>query len=240
MSDLTDQPPTVVCSQCGRRLGGDDVIRLAGLTVCGTCKEGVLQRIREGVPVLPAVVTEGVWQQGRDVVVRRDAEFPPRCVRCNQPAADYRLLDLAWTPAWIVFTLLIPLVGLMISPWLLLGFFLVILIAAMASRRVKLRVPFCVRHQRHHRRWTLLSSALAMLGLLLVFGPVVLLFAAGSIGMVLLVFPFLIGVALLTLSFSVRSRFAAQVWVRRMEGDLIRLGGCGPEFAATLPHFEPR
>lgn len=240
MSNLPDQPPGVVCSQCGRRLGGDDVIRLAGLAVCGTCKEGVLQRIREGVPVLPEVVTEGLWQQGRDVVVRRDAEFPPRCVRCNQPAAGYRPLDLAWTPPWIVLTLLIPLVGLMISPWLLLGFFLVILIVAVASRRVKLRVPFCGRHQRHHRRWTVLSSGLAMLGLLLVFGPLVLLFVVGSMGMALLVFPFLIGVALLTLSFSVRSRFAAQVWVRRWEGEHVRLGGCGPEFAATLPRFEQR
>lgn len=44
-------PGQAQCSQCGRILPADEVVRLEGRDVCAECKPGFIQRLREGVPV---------------------------------------------------------------------------------------------------------------------------------------------------------------------------------------------
>ena len=59
------EPGQAQCSQCGRVLPADEVVRIDNLDVCAECKPGFLQRLREGAPlqnvVLGAPVYAGFW-----------------------------------------------------------------------------------------------------------------------------------------------------------------------------------
>lgn len=51
---------------------------------------------------------EGVWRDGKTLVVSHDADLPDRCVKCNQRADGYRLKRrLAWHPSgWYALVLI--------------------------------------------------------------------------------------------------------------------------------------
>ncbi len=53
-------PGTAVCSECGRVLPADEVVSIAGRSVCAACKPAFLQRVREG-SVRAALNYGGFW-----------------------------------------------------------------------------------------------------------------------------------------------------------------------------------
>lgn len=58
-------PGQVTCSQCGRVLPADEVVRIDDLDVCASCKPALIQRLREGAPISNASffapVYAGFW-----------------------------------------------------------------------------------------------------------------------------------------------------------------------------------
>ena len=49
------------CSQCGRILPADEVVRIDNLDVCAECKPALIQRLREGAPISSAVLSAPVY-----------------------------------------------------------------------------------------------------------------------------------------------------------------------------------
>jgi hypothetical protein len=43
-----------------------------------------------------------LWQQGRLLIVRRDAVFPDRCIKCNAPAESYRVTQKLTWGSWLM------------------------------------------------------------------------------------------------------------------------------------------
>jgi uncharacterized RDD family membrane protein YckC len=54
-------PETLFCAQCGRPNPGDDLARFGVVLICADCKNGYLQRLREGVAPAATADYGGFW-----------------------------------------------------------------------------------------------------------------------------------------------------------------------------------
>ncbi len=86
---------------------------------------------------------EGLWRDGKILVMSHDGVFPDRCVRCNRPAEGYRLKrTLHWH-----------------NPWLLLLFIanvlIYVVVAMITQKKVTINVGLCRKHRR--MRWIFLA-----------------------------------------------------------------------------------
>lgn len=96
---------------------------------------------------------DGLWQDGKILVASLDAQFPDRCVKCNQPAAGYRLKrKLTWHP----------------SAWYLLIIVHVLIYAIVATfiqKKTIVHIGLCETH-RKRRSWLIgLGLALPLLAI---------------------------------------------------------------------------
>ena len=97
-------------------------------------------------------LAEGVWRDGKIVVCSPNASFPDRCVKCNQPAAGYRLKrKLTWHPSgWYALILINVLVYA--------------IVATIIQKKTLLHIGLCEAH-RKRRVWLMgLGLALPLLG----------------------------------------------------------------------------
>jgi hypothetical protein len=95
-----------------------------------------------------------VWREGDVLVMDKEAELPPRCVKCNKPERVRLLRKLTWH-----------------SPWLYLlifgGLLVYAIVAVIVSKRARINVGLCAEHQQSRQRtawiaWGLLGGAIAM------------------------------------------------------------------------------
>ena len=105
---------------------------------------------------------EGMWSEGKLLVMRKEAEFPDRCVKCNAPAEGYRLKrKLSWSSAWYGLILL--------SIFIIWVFALILylLVHLIARKQATVWVPICPRHRRSRKLFTLIGwmSGLASIGM---------------------------------------------------------------------------
>ena len=153
-----------------------------------------------------------LWRDGRIVVLREGSDFPPRCIRCNQPSvAPRRRVTLIWH-SW--------------GWYLLLPAILLYVLVAMAVRRRRVvHVGLCARHQRRVAWGRLVGwgGFAALVGLIAggstLHAPV-LGFAA-----LLLLLPWAVVAILVN----------RQLIAVRIDADAARLKGCGAAFLASLP-----
>jgi hypothetical protein len=92
------------------------------------------------------------WIDKRALVVRRGAELPDRCLKCNAPAEGFRFTrTVSWIrPIWLI---------LLISP-------IVFLIAYLLVRwSAKISVGVCPRHRKMRRRAIVLGWLAALAGI---------------------------------------------------------------------------
>ena len=93
---------------------------------------------------------EGVWRDGDVAVCHKDAPWPDRCVKCNDPAEGYRLKrGLYWHPPWVYVTLLA-------------GVLVYVVIALVVRKSATLYVGMCPKH-RSRRRTGLLVGWLGVI-----------------------------------------------------------------------------
>jgi hypothetical protein len=95
---------------------------------------------------------DGLWRDGPLLVMRKDAELPDRCVKCNTPAEGRRLRrNLSWHPgAWY----LLVLVSLPIY----------VIVALIVRKTARIEVGLCADHRARRRRAIAVGWALSLAG----------------------------------------------------------------------------
>jgi hypothetical protein len=162
----------------------------------------------------------GVWRQGNQLVMTKDAQLPYVCIKTNRPAETWLRRNLYWHNPWIYLLILL-------SIWIY------IIVALIVRKRADIQVPLC-RERIVRRRWTIAGAWLLILsGVLLMiagFGnaqPDNLGAMVGVAGTLVLLTGAIAGVAL-----------ARIVTPARITQDYVWLKGVHPEYLASLPPFE--
>jgi len=232
---------TVACVECGRSFPPDDLVTLGGVPVCAACKPRLLQRLTEGAPLPPTGAVDGVWRDGKVLVVRRGASLPPRCVRCGAASTIAPQVRLSWNPPWIYLAIplcVIPLWNFISLAFVTVPAFLVALLVL--NRRAKLKLPLCGRHRQQQWLGRVAGSGLAIAGLV-VLGRMVMTYGMfGVLGVFTLQAEPLIGLLLLLVGLTLQSQANWVLSPQRIDKEFIRLKRCGSEFLASLPPFHGR
>lgn len=157
----------------------------------------------------------GLWRDGTRVVVKRDATFPARCVKCNVPVRASQMPDRRFHCHPLALSVLFPL-NLLIDA----------IVALTMRSHLHYRVGLCVSHLRRRRMsiafaWSWLPAA------------ILLHYIDRNIDLSLLVF---LGAMALTCIGVVGS----PVLVARRIDDDVRFSGAGEAFLASLPTLAAR
>ena len=154
-----------------------------------------------------------MWREGKVLVVRRDGDFPHRCIKCNAPSVDpKRRYKLTWHSPWLYLLILLALL-------------IYALVAIFVRKTAVVHVGLCERHQRR----VLWGRIIGWGGLAL---EVVLLWAGAAYDMTSL---FATGFALLLPWLIATLILNRLVLAARIDDRYVRLKGCGPEFLRSLP-----
>lgn len=194
------------CAECRQPFSKDNLVKFDQTYVCGGCKMVYLQRLREGVAGFG-----GIWRYKKLIILKRDAVFPDRCVKCNEPANGFKLKrSLMWhSPILYV---------------LLCSILVYALVALLVSRRAVVHVGLCEVHRAKRKRnifisWGIMSASIICFVLSAVYGVMV-----GVIGLILLVAAAIYSSATVLM---VSPRF-----IDKME---VKLSGAGKAFLDSLP-----
>jgi len=210
-------PPVIAqtsCVMCNRAFSRDDLLLYDNVLVCAECKPGFFQRLREGI--VPGGIM--AWRSGNLLVIRKEAELPDRCVKCNVPANGRRLRrKLHWHSPYLY--LLIP-VGLLVYA----------LVATIVGKRARIQVGICETHHALRKRDILLSWLFFVLA-------IVLWVAAGyfssgwtaAAGFVMLFISIIYAI--------VRTQLVSP---KRIDDHFVWLKGVAPAYIADLPEFPGR
>jgi DNA-directed RNA polymerase subunit M/transcription elongation factor TFIIS len=164
----------------------------------------------------------GLWRQGNQLVMTKDAQLPYVCIKTNRPADAWMRRNLYWHRPWIYLLILL-------SVWMY------IIVALIVRQSAKIQVPLC-RERIARRRWTIAAAWLAVVGgiVMMIIG-----FASGnnrpSDGLVALI---LIGV-FVSLAGAIAGAVLARIVVpARITKEYVWLKGAHPDYLASLPPFE--
>ncbi len=157
---------------------------------------------------------QGVWRDGKKLVMSRDAELPPRCVKCNV-ATHLRLKrKLSWHHPALYLIIVIAL--------------LIYLIVAMILRKsATVEIGLCDEHQAKRRRNVWITIALVVVGL---FGFV---FAVGYEDAMYLLFGFITLIAALIYGIAV----ARVVAPAKIDDRFVWLTGVNKQYLSELPQW---
>jgi hypothetical protein len=205
------------CCECGRAFRPDELVQVLGRPVCAACKPLHLQRLQEHGPAAAEAANNGVWRQGKLLIVRARAELPPRCVRCNEPATWTGPVKLAWNPPWIYLTFLLSLLVL-------------IIVALLTRKTATVVIPLCETHRRRRAKWRVAAGIIIRAGLLMMGLGWLVSTEAGAIGLGL-------GILLALIGAIISSRASWILIPRRIDREYTRLKGCCPEFLDRIPPF---
>jgi hypothetical protein len=214
-------PPPIAgyetCSRCRGSFPPTDLITLGGGRVCATCKPIVLQGLREGVSAAE-MLSDGLWRDGKMLVMNKEASLPARCVKCGVPvnAADFRR-KLMWHSPWVY---LVILVNLLVYA----------LVALIIRKRATVMVGLCERHRTRRRIFIAIAWALVAggtTGLIATFSS-----TNASPGLAVASFFAILGGMVFGV---VASRV---VVARRITKERIWLGGVHASILETLPEWD--
>src|SRR5215212_10847358 len=107
------------------------------------------------VPVLPyltpmTAAEQGVWREGKVLVVAKETVLPPTCVKCNAPSDGRPIRKKFWWhhPAWLL---------LILVPY---GLLLCLIIVLVIRKSGVVHYSLCEKHRR--RRWTWVGGGFAL------------------------------------------------------------------------------
>jgi hypothetical protein len=164
------------------------------------------------------------WQDGSRVVVVRNGELPPLCVKCGDLGVEQVTRKLSWSSPWLLVLVL-------------LAFLLYVLVAVIVAKRSRVTIWLCAKHAEARRRdkrigWT----GLGLVGLaffLLLFGGLFIPRAVlGAVAIVELVL--FLGGAVLGFYGYFRSRVVRPA---KIDDLYIYLRGVSPAMRTALPQF---
>jgi uncharacterized membrane protein YeaQ/YmgE (transglycosylase-associated protein family) len=163
---------------------------------------------------------EGIWREGKFLLMTKRALLPDRCVKCDEPADGYRLKrNLSWHPQ--VYYLLV-----------LLHLIIYLIVALIVRKQAKILVPLCPRHRSGRYRDILIGWVGSLAGIALIIAsiasqdswPQEMRWAGGLGGSVLLLASLIYG--------SVRARIVVP---KRIDESTVLLKGVCRAFLARFP-----
>ena len=157
--------------------------------------------------------TEDCWRDGPDLLARPQADLPRYCVKCGEPAVDYRKRSFYWHSPWLYLLILLQMI-------------IYLIVALIVRRQGQHQVGLCAAHQGQRRRFILmawLSPLPLMGGFMLETGTTMLL---GSLAFLVMLFWGLIGMRILK--------------PRRITRELAVYGGVSPRLLERLPRYPYR
>ncbi len=194
------------CQICGGAFPVDQLVTIAGATVCAACKPRRLQMLQEGSSVLGG----GLWRSGKALVVSKDAQFPDRCVHCAG-TTDLRRVKkrLYWHHPAIFLTILA-------------GALVYVIVALCVRKRADVEIAICAA-DRTRRAIKIAVAWLLWLGFLFSFPALAAIKAPDWMWLL----PPLILIAAVVMTVLARLIYARKIdekhiWIR---GDLPRLSG---------------
>ncbi|HKO61445.1 MAG TPA: hypothetical protein VJV03_09815 [Pyrinomonadaceae bacterium] len=212
---------SIKCPQCG-------LVNLSTDATCRRCRLQLNSRtltsplpapgivLEDGyvLPPPPAIPGHGVWRDGAKLVMSRDAELPPRCVKCNVPTHLKLKRKLSWHHPALY---LIILVALLIY----------LIIALIVRKSATIEIGLCDEHQAKRRRNVLITTALGIVGL---FGFVL---AAGFDDGIYLLIGFVALIATLIYGIAV----ARVVAPAKIDDRFVWLTGVNKQYLSELPQW---
>jgi hypothetical protein len=200
---------TAICQMCGKAVGADNLIELAGVRTCAECKPKVVQSLSEGAQFSTSVI----WRDGKKIVASDGAHFPARCVKCNQPTTEPPLKrKLYWHNP--IFYLLI-----------FLQIFIYIIVAMIVRKRASVEFHLCREHLDRRKKFLIgvwLSLLLGIVGI--VWG------IAESHGYVAIA-----GIVLLLLALTLGIFGVRPLATVKIKDKTVWMRGAGKDFLASLP-----
>jgi hypothetical protein len=153
---------------------------------------------------------DSYWRDGKVLVLKRDRQLPPRCIKCNADAQmPMRSKRLAWHhPGWYAL--------------ILLNIVLYAIVGSIVSKRVKIEFGLCDEHSAKRRNLIIAAWAifLGSAGTAFVVGQKMdnpgAAFAIVLLGFLIAVIAGLVG--------------ARSLYAKRITDQEIRIGGCGEPF----------
>lgn len=161
-----------------------------------------------------------LWRRDKLLIVRHDAHFPGRCIKCNAPAqAPRREIRLYWhAPGYYLLVLLnAPLYAI---------------VAVIVRKRAALWISLCEKHQSRLRLGHIIGWGGLALLVLLFFAQLAGTFSADLADTIRIALPVLL-VAWLVATFTLMRYVVAS----RIDDNFIYLKGCDHAFLDSLPEF---
>jgi len=122
-------------------------------SVAGSTAQGIVLEDGYVLPPPPTSPFSGVWRDGAKLVMSRDAELPPRCVKCNVPTHLRLKRRLTWHHPLLYILIFVAL--------------LIYLIVAMIIRKTAtVEIGLCDEHLAKRRRSLRITIALLVAGLI--------------------------------------------------------------------------
>ena len=154
-----------------------------------------------------------MWRDGKVLVLRKDAHFPDRCIKCNAPSvAPKRRYRLTWHSSGLYLLLL-------------LAVLIYVIVAALVRKTAVVHVGLCERHQKRVLWGRIIGWGGLALEVLLVWAALATPYDLCGIVAFLLVIPWLVASLVVN----------RIVLAERIDDRIVRLKGCGPEFLRALP-----
>ena len=154
---------SITCQQCGlTNFATDALCRRCGFELAANRppQRGIVLEDGYVLPPPPALPGRGVWRSGSKLVMSRDAELPPRCVKCNVPTHLRLKRRLTWHHPLIYILVLIALM-------------IYLIVALIVRKSATVEIGLCDEHQAKRRRdlWIMIGLLIAgLLGLALAIG----------------------------------------------------------------------
>lgn len=98
-----------------------------------------------------------VWRNGNVLIMKKDAELPDRCIKCNLPAETHIRRDLFWHANWVYFLVFL-------SP------LIYIVVALLVRKTAKIEIGLTHACAKKRRTAILIAWLLALAGLGVIIG----------------------------------------------------------------------
>lgn len=160
---------------------------------------------------------DGMWRDGKVLIMRQGAAFPHRCIKCNRRATGpLRKRTVYWHPAWVYLLLV-------------LRFLPYLIVALIVRKKAVVELPLCERHQKRFV-W---GRAISILGFFIFAGLAAFAIKGNSMALPALVVFTLVWIL-------VAYRFTNTVRAKKIDTEYALLLGCSPEFLASLTGYSQR
>ncbi len=165
--------------------------------------------------------TNGIFQQGKWLIVHKQAVLPNRCVKSNEPTSDRLRRKLMWHP---------PLIYLLI----LLHVLIYVIVALIVRKTATFDVPLAKRYKTARIKWAVTAWSIFLVSLGLFILGLATVDRGGALSVISLVqFPFGILIPALIGIYGCR-----MVYAKKIDDQYAWIGGTCDEFRNSFPEWK--